>query len=80
MNDDVVTTLLTQIADILETYTKILADHKKSFERLFEEVAELNNKVKEIEAVNSLDSSDAEFVASVSARLKAISSTLKDKV
>ncbi len=44
MNDDPVTTLLTQIADILETHTKILADHKKYLERLFEEVAELNIK------------------------------------
>jgi uncharacterized coiled-coil protein SlyX len=80
MNDDVVTTLLTQIADILEEHNKILADHKKHLERLFEEVAKLNNKVKEIEAANSLDSSDAKFVASVSARLKAVSSTIKDKL
>jgi uncharacterized coiled-coil protein SlyX len=79
MNDDVIPTILTQIADTLEEHNKILADHKKHLERLSEEVAELNNKVKEIEAANSLDSSDAKFVASVSARLKAVLSTLKDK-
>jgi len=79
-DDDVTTTVLTQIADTLEEHNKILAAHQKHLERLSGEVAGLNNKVKEVEAANSLDSSDAKFLASVSARLKAISSTLKDKL
>jgi len=76
MNDDVTTTVLTQIADTLEEHNKILAAHQKHLERLSGEVAGLNHKVKEVEAANTLDSSDAKFLASVSARLKAISSTL----
>ena len=81
MNDaDAATTILTEIADALEEHNKILEAHQKHLERLSGEVAGLNNKVKEVEAANSLDSSDAKFLASVSARLKTISSTLKDKL
>jgi len=79
-DDDVTTTVLTQIADTLEEHSKILAAHQKPLERLSGEVSELNNKVKEVEASNSLDSSDERFLASLSARLKAISSTFKDKL
>ena len=79
-DDDVTTTVLTQIADTLEEHNKIFAAHQKHLERLSGEVAELKNKVEEVEAANSLDSSDAQFLVSVSARLKAISSTLKDKL
>jgi uncharacterized coiled-coil protein SlyX len=80
MNDDEATTILTQIADTLEEHNKILATHQKHLERLSGEVAGLNNKLKEVEAANCLDSNDKKFLASVSARLKAISATIKDKV
>jgi hypothetical protein len=79
-DDDVTTTVLTQIADTLELHNKILAAHKKHLEQLSGEVAGLNHKVKELEAANSLDSTDAKFLASVSARLKGISSTLPGKL
>jgi uncharacterized coiled-coil protein SlyX len=72
-------TVLTQITDVLEEHNKIFAAHQKHLERLSGEVAELNRKVKEVEGANSLDSSDTQFLANVSARLKAISSTIKDK-
>jgi predicted nuclease with TOPRIM domain len=78
-DDDVTTTILTQIADTLEEHNKIFVAHRKHLERLLGEVAELNHKVKELEAANSLDSSDAKFLANVSARLKNISRTLEDK-
>jgi uncharacterized coiled-coil protein SlyX len=79
-DDDVTTTILTQIADTLDEHNKILAAQQKHLERLSGEVAELKNKVKEVETANSLNSSDEKFLASVSARLKAISSTVKDKL
>jgi uncharacterized coiled-coil protein SlyX len=79
-DDDEVTTILTQIADALEEHNKILAAHQKHLERLSREVAILNDRVKQIEVANSLNPSDAKFLASVSARLKAISSTLEDKL
>ena len=75
-DDDVTTTILTQIADALEEHNKILEAHQKHLERLSGEVAGLNNKVKEVEAANSLDSSDAKFLISLSDRLKAISNAL----
>jgi uncharacterized coiled-coil protein SlyX len=79
MNEDEATTVLTQIADTLEAHNKILATHQKHLERLSGEVAGLNSKLKEVEAANGLDSNDKKFLASVSARLKAISATIKDK-
>jgi predicted nuclease with TOPRIM domain len=79
-DDDVTTTILTQIADTLEEHNKIFVAHRKHLERLLGEVAELNHKVKELEAANYLlNSSDAKFLANVSARLKNISRTLEDK-
>ena len=72
--------LFCQITDTLEEHNKILAAHQKHLERLSRDVAILNNKVKEVEVANSLDSSDAKFLASLSARLKTISSTVKDKL
>ncbi len=81
MNDDDETiTILTQIADTLEAHNTILAAQQKHLERLSREVAELKNKAKEVQTANSLNSRDAKFLASVSGRLKAISSTLKDQM
>jgi len=81
MNDDedVTTTVLAQIADALELHNKILADHQKHLQRLSGEVAGIKKKVEDLEVAGSLDSSDAKFIAGVSARLKAISSTLDAK-
>jgi uncharacterized coiled-coil protein SlyX len=79
-DDDVTTTVLTQIADTLEEYNKILAAQQKHLERLSEEVAELKNKVKEVETANSLNSSNEKFLASITERLKVISSTVKGQL
>jgi hypothetical protein len=78
-NDDMPTTILSQMADALEEHNKILASHKNHLERLSGEVAGLKSKVEDLEAADSLDSSDAKFIASISTRLKAISTTLKNK-
>lgn len=74
--DDAATTILNQIADALEKHNKILANHQKHLERLSTEVAVISNRVKDLEAAGSLDSNDAKFLAAVSGRLKAISTTL----
>jgi uncharacterized coiled-coil protein SlyX len=79
-DDDVTTTVLTQITDTLEEYNKILAAQQKHLERLSEEVAELKNKVKEVETANSLNSSNEKFLASITERLKVISSTVKGQL
>ncbi len=76
--DDAATTVLSQIADALEEHSKILVNHQKHLERLSTEVA-VSNRVKDLEAAGSLDSNDAEFLAAVSERLKAISTTLDAK-
>jgi uncharacterized coiled-coil protein SlyX len=85
-NEDVATTILSQITDALEEHNKILLAHRtyierhqKHLERLSGEVAEITNKVKDLEAAESLDSSDAKFIAGVSARLKAISNAIDAK-
>lgn len=75
-DDDLDTTILTQICDTLEQHNKILGANQKHLVRLSGEVAELKGIVKELMAANSLDSSDAKFLISLSDRLKAISNAL----
>lgn len=84
-DEDVATTVLSQIADALEEHNKIFAAHRtylerhqKHLERLSGEVAEIKNKVKDLEAAGSVSSSD-ELLASVSVRLKAISNAVDAK-
>ncbi|MEG3955255.1 hypothetical protein [Microcoleus sp. herbarium2] len=81
MNDggDAVTTILTQIADALEKHNEILANHQNHLERLSGEVAGIKKKAEDLEAASSIDSNDAKFIASISTRLKSISSTLDAK-
>lgn len=78
-DENVTTTILSQIADALEEHNKILAAHRKHLERLSGEVAGIKKKVEDLEAADSLDSSDVKFIAGRSARLKTISSTLDAK-
>jgi len=77
--DDAATTVLSQITDVLEEHNKILVNYQRHLERLSTEVAVISHRVKDLEAAGSLDSNDAEFVAFVSERLKAISTTLDAK-
>jgi cell division protein FtsB len=74
--DDAATTILDQIAGVLEEHNRVLVKHKKHLEQLSREVAELNSRVQDLEAAGSLDSSDAKFLAGVTSRLKAISTAL----
>lgn len=77
--DDVATTVLSQIADALEEHNKILAVHRKYIERLSGEIAGIKKDVEDLKASDFRDTSDAKFIAGVSARLKAISTTLEAK-
>jgi len=74
-DDDMPTTFLTQIAEVLEKHTEILAEHRKYLERLFSEVTAVKKKVESLEK-KTLDSSDAEFLKTVSTRLQAISNSI----
>ena len=75
-DDDMPTTCLTQITEVLEKHTEILADHRKYLERLFEEVTVVKKKIESLETKDSLESSDAEFLKTVTARLQAISTSI----
>ena len=74
--DDAATTVLTQITDALEVHSKSLVNHQRHLERLSREVAIISNRLKDFEIAGSSNSNDAKFLADVSERLKAISTTL----
>ena len=74
-DDDMATTFLTQITEVLEKHNEILAEHRKYLERLFEEVTAVKKKVESLEE-KPLDSSDVEFLKTVFARLLAISTSI----
>ena len=78
-DDDMPVTVLTQVANALELHNKILADHRKSIEQLIQENAELKERLAKLEAADSLSSSDAKFLASITTRLTAISSAMDAK-
>ena len=80
MNDDMPVTVLTQVTEALELHSKTLADHRKFIELLMKENAELKKRLGILEAADSLDSSDVEFLAGIATRLTAISTTLDKKV
>ena len=78
-DDDMPVTVLTQITDALELHNKILADHRKSIEQLIQENAEFKERLAKLEAVDSLNSSDAKFLGGIATRLAAISSAIDAK-
>ena len=73
--DDMPTTFLTQITEVLEKHTETLAQHRKHLEKLFDEVTALKKKVESLDE-QPLDSSDVEFLKTVSTRLQAISNSI----
>jgi uncharacterized coiled-coil protein SlyX len=76
-DDDMPTTCLTQITEVLEKHNEILAEHRKYLERLFEEVTAVKKKIESLEAEKSLDSSDVEFLKTVTTRLQAIATSIE---
>ena len=79
MDDNTPETLLNTITAILEEHTTILTSHRQNFDHLVKEVGHIKRRLEKIETADSLDSSDAKFVADTTARLKAISATLDAK-
>jgi len=75
-DEDLPVTVLTQITDVLELHSKSLADQRKLIEQLFWENTEIKKRVEELEAADSLDSSDKKFLAGITARLALISSAI----
>lgn len=80
MNQDTPETILLNMVAVLEEHTKILQNYRQYFERLSVEITEVNRKLDELQSADgSIDSSDAKFIMDVSTRLKAISTSLKER-
>ena len=80
-NDDIPVTVLTIAVDILEEHNRIFLEHKQLLEGLSKAVAEIKKRVGKLEeADSSLDSSDAEFLKSVTTRLQKIGATIPEKL
>jgi len=78
MKDDTqIDNILGDVASILKLHSLTLQQHRQAIERLFAEIAEvkkqLSDKSKSPDARNS---TDTEFIESMTARLKAISQTI----
>jgi hypothetical protein len=78
MKDDTqIDNILGDVASILELHSLTLQQHRQAIERLFAEIAEvkkqLSDKSKSPDARNS---TDTEFIESMTARLKAIPKTI----
>jgi len=74
--DNAATTVLSLITNAIEEHNKTLVNHQRHLERLSREVAIISNRLKDFEIAGSSNSNDAKFLADVSERLKAISTTL----
>lgn len=79
MNDDISVTILSKIVATLEEHNKILANHREAFQDVYRELKNLKEELEGIEELGSLKSSDAEFLADMTARLTAITNTVKQK-
>jgi hypothetical protein len=78
-DDDMPTTVLTQITDALELHNEILAEHRNSIEQLIQENVELKKRLAKLEETDSSNSSNAKFIADITNRLAAISSAIDTK-
>ena len=79
MEDDTPETILNNIVAVLEEHNTIFLSHRENFEHLLKEIGHLKKRVEKLETDDSLESTDAKFVADVNSRLKAISDTLQTK-
>lgn len=79
-NDDSPETILSNVVAVLEEHNKIFLQHRQVLEKLSKEVAEINQKLKSMEqSANSIDPSDAKFLADITARLKNVSRAVDEK-
>jgi hypothetical protein len=78
-NDESIEKILDDVAALLEEHSKILLSHRQMFEQLFKQTAALNRKIDQLKSADSLNSSNAKFIADMTARLKTISDALEQK-
>jgi hypothetical protein len=73
------TTVLNQITSALEEHNKMLLSHRQYLGQILEDVGEIKQRLGDLEAASSLDSSDTKFLIEMSDRLTAITATLEKK-
>ena len=79
-DDDAPETILSDVVAVLEEHTRIFQLYRQEVEQLFRDTAEIKQRLDKLESADSLDSNDAKFLKDITARLKAISTTLDKKV
>jgi ABC-type transport system involved in cytochrome bd biosynthesis fused ATPase/permease subunit len=79
VDSETVDNLLNKIAAVLEEHTVILVSHRQNFEHIFEEVAQVKTRLEKLEVSDSDKYANADFIAEMTARLKAISDSLRAK-
>jgi len=79
VDSETVDNLLDKMAAVLEEHTLILVSHRQNLEHLSKEVARVKRRVEKLETSDSNKSDDAKFIAEMTARLKAISDSLRAK-
>jgi len=83
-NDESVDSILNTVVAIMEVHNQLIEQHRHYIERLFAElerslaeIAEIKKRIPDqLKPPDALNSTDAEFLAHITARLKAISSTI----
>jgi len=80
MTDDTPETILTNVVAVLEENIKILQHHRSALEQLSRETAEIKQRLDKLESTDSLNSDDAKFLKDITVRLKAISTTINEKL
>jgi ABC-type uncharacterized transport system fused permease/ATPase subunit len=79
VDSETVDNLLNKIAAVLEEHTVILVNHRQNLEHLFKEVAQVKTRLEKLETSDSDKSDDANLIAEMTARLKAILDSLRAK-
>jgi hypothetical protein len=79
MDDETVDSLLSKVAAILEEHVIILASHRQYIEQLFKEISQIKIRLEKLETSASDKSDDTISVTEMTARLKAISDSLRTK-
>jgi len=76
-NDESFDSILNTVVTLMEAQIQISQQHRHYIEQLFAEIAEIKKRTPDqLNPSDGRGSTDAEFLAHITARLKAISSTL----
>jgi hypothetical protein len=77
VNDETVESLLNKIVAVQEEQNTILLSHRQNFEHLHKEAGLIKRRLENLENDNSGQCADANFVAEITARVKAISAIIE---